>query len=401
MKLDSKTIAALTLDGKRDAIHFDDAMPGFGFRLRLSGSKLQRSWVVQYKRGNKSRRITLGRVEVLGAEAARAAAKKALAQVSLGGDPQAERQERRAKDRHSLLSEIDRYLVAKQARPRTLIELRRYLTGPAFKPLHGMPVDVVARRDVADRLEDIERESGSIVAARARAALSTFYVWAMRKGMVELNPVVGTEPPNAGKPRDKVLGDDQLAAIWRACDDNEYGKIIKLLILTGCRRQEIGDLRWSEINLDEGTFTIPAERSKNEHEHTLPLMPMVLEIIGSVPQRATRDQLFGQRSHGFTTWHVGKRVIDDRSGVAGWVVHDIRRSVATGLANLGVLPHVIEAVLNHQSGHRAGVAGIYNRSRYEREVRAALALWANHVQTIVTGQKRKVLPLAIGGRTTI
>src|SRR5262249_24139624 len=117
MKLDSKTIAALTLDGKRDVIHFHDAMPGFGFRLRLSGGKLQGSWWAQYKRGKKPRRTTLGRAEVLGAEVARAAAKKALAQVSLGGAPQAERQERRAKDRHSLLSEIDRYLAAKQARP--------------------------------------------------------------------------------------------------------------------------------------------------------------------------------------------------------------------------------------------------------------------------------------------
>jgi integrase len=392
MKLDSKTIAALTLDGKRDVIHFDDAMPGFGFRLRLSGGKLQRSWVVQYKRGNKSRRITLGRAEVLGAEAARAAAKKALAQVSLGGDPQAERRDRRAKNRHSLLSEIDRYLAAKQARPRTLIELRRYLTGPAFKPLHGMPVDVVARKDVADRLVDIEHEHGSIVAARARAALSTFYVWAMRMGMVESNPVVGTIQPDAGKPRERVLGDSELAAIWRACGDNDHGRAIRLLILLGARRHEVGGMRWSELDpLEDGRWRLPAARSKNGRAHAWPLLPMALDIIKGVPRMVSRDHLFGVRADGFRSWHAAKRTLDERSGVRDWTVHDLRRTVATRLNDLGVLPHVVEQILNHQSGHRRGVAGVYNKSPYEREVRNALGLWCDHLRSIITGGDRRVL----------
>jgi integrase len=392
MKLDSKTIAALTLDGKRDVIHFDDAMPGFGFRLRLSGGKLQRSWVVQYKRGNKSRRITLGRAEVLGAEVARAAAKKALAQVSLGGDPQAERQERRAKGRHSLLSEIDRYLAAKQARPRTLIELRRYLTGPAFKPLHGMPVDVVARKDVADRLVDIERESGSIVAARARAALNTFFGWAMQMGIAERNPVVGTIQPNAGEPGDRVLSDDELRRIWLACGDGDHGRIIQLLILLGARRQEVGGMRWSELDpLEDGRWRLPAARSKNGRAHTWPLLPMVLDIIKGVPRMVSRDYLFGVRADGFRSWHAAKRTLDQRAGVTGWMVHDLRRTVATRLNDLGVLPHVVEQILNHQSGHRRGVAGIYNKSPYEREVRNALALWEDHIRTLVEAGERRVL----------
>ena len=391
MKLDAKTVAALKLDGKQDAIFFDDAMPGFGYRLRRSGGKVRRSWVAQYKRAGATRRITLGSAEVLGAETARAAAKKVLAKVALGEDPARERADRRDKDRLSLRSVVAEYLAAKEVRPRTLSELRRYLTGSAFKPLHSVPVDVVTRKDVASRLLAITREHGSVVAARARASLNTFYGWAMRMGIVEFNPVVGTIQPDPGKPRDRVLSDDEIVRILRTCGDDKYGKIIWLFFLTACRRAEIGDMSWSEVDLERGTFTVPASRSKNGRPHTLPLMPMALNIIKSMPKMASRDQLFGERSHGFTTWHVGKRALDARSGVVGWSVHDVRRSVATKMADLGVLPHVIEEILGHVSGHKRGVAGVYNKSGYEREVRAALGMWEDHIRTLVEGGERKVL----------
>ena len=120
-------------------------------------------------------------------------------------------------------------------------------------------------------------------------------------------------------------------------------------------------------------------------------MPMALDIIKSVPQMATRDQLFGLRSHGFTSWGRNKPELDKRSGVADWVVHDIRRSVATRMADIGITPHIIEEILNHVSGHKGGVAGIYNRSSYDREVRAALAMWEDHIHALVDGGERKVL----------
>jgi integrase len=140
-----------------------------------------------------------------------------------------------------------------------------------------------------------------------------------------------------------------------------------------------------------GVWTLPAARSKNGKQHQLPLMPLALDVIAAVPRLATRDTLFGMRGGGFTSWSGAKRELDARSGVTGWTVHDIRRSMATGLANLGVQPHVVEQVLNHQSGHKRGVAGVYNRSSYEREVRAALALWADHIHALVEGGERRVL----------
>jgi integrase len=160
-----------------------------------------------------------------------------------------------------------------------------------------------------------------------------------------------------------------------------------------CRRSEVGGLSWSELKLEAGTWTLPAERSKNGKAHTLPLLPMALAIIKAVPRMATRDHLFGVRANGFTPWEDAKAALGARSRVTGWVLHDIRRTVATRMADLGIAPHVIEQVLNHVSGHKSGVAGIYNRSSYEREVRAALALWHDHLRSIVEGSERKIVSM--------
>ena len=401
MNLNAKTVAALKLDGKSDVIFFDDAMPGFGYRLRLShdGKRVLRSWVVQYKRAGATRRMLLGSAEVLSAEAARTAAKKVLGRVALGEDPAADRRERRDKDKLSLRSQVDDYLAikARELRPHSLRDVTRYLTGPYFKPLHGIAIDKVSRKDVASRLVVIAREHSNVVAAKARDTLSAFFVRAMQNGIAESNPVVGTRRPQGNKPRERVLSDSELVALWNACKDDDCGRIFRLLILLGQRRSEIGGMRWSEFDNPEqpAAWTLPAERSKNGRAHTLPLMPMVADIINSVPRMVSRDQLFGARSEdGFASWNKGKIALDRRSGVANWTPHDIRRSVATKMADIGVQPHIIEQVLNHQSGHKAGPVGIYNRSSYEREVRNALALWEDHVRALVEGSERKLIPYA-------
>jgi integrase len=397
MKLTAKAVAALTLPaGKSDVIFFDDTMPGFGFRLRAGANgKVMRSWVCQYRRAGATRRVLIGNAEVVGAEQARVAAKKVLGAVAMGQDPSADRASRRDKDRASLRALIEEFLAAKerQLRARSFVEVKRYLTTGYFKPLHSLPIDQISRRDVSARVVAIARESGAPTAARAKGALSNLFVWAMQMGLVESNPTIGSAQPEEGKPRSRVLADEELAAIWRACAGDDYGRVIKLLILSGCRRAEIGDLRWSELDDPEqpSSFTIPASRSKNKRPHTLPVMPMMGEIITGVPRLASRDQLFGLRSHGFTAWYDGKPALDKRSGVRDWVVHDLRRTVATRMADLGVQPHIIEAVLNHYSGHRAGVAGTYNRSPYANEVRNALASWHDHLRTIIAGGERKVL----------
>jgi integrase len=397
MKINARTIAALKLPrGKNDAIYFDSDIPGFGLRLRVSGAQVRRSWVAQYRSFGRTRRVLLGSAEILGAEQARAAAKKVLARVTLGHDPQAEKIARRQKDTHSLRSVVADYLTFKQrtVRPRTYGEIVRYLTGHFFKPLHNIPIDQITRKDVAARLTKITLENGSITASRARIALSGFYAWALGQGLAEANPVIGTTSAQEAKPRERVLDDGELAAIWKACDDDAFGKVIRLLILTGARRAEVGGMRWSELDFERGTWTIPAERVKNGRQHTLPLTPFAISIIESVPRRVGRDHLFGTRSDGgLSHWHAKAEQLDRRLTIKPWRIHDLRRSLATRLCDLGVAPHVVEQILNHQSGHRAGIVGVYNKSRYEREVVTALSMWTDHILTLVKGGERKVVSL--------
>jgi integrase len=401
MKLTLKNIGELRLDGRTDLIVFDERLPGFGFRLRRShdGKREMRTWILQTKREGRTNRMKLGSAEAgaMSADAAREKARKLLNRIADGEDPQAAKRERAAKNKRTLGALIETYLEHKQVKPHTLMDLRRYLN-LNFKPLHAIPVDRVSRQDIAARLVAIQGESGDIVAAKARAAMSGLFVWSMQMGLVEANPVIGTRKPSEGEPRERVLSDDELCKIWLACNsDDDYSRVIRLLILLGARRQEVGGMAWPELTLDgpQPSWTLPAARSKNGKAHKLPLMPMALAIVRSVPRMATRDLLFGARApSGLSGWARAKAALDQRCGITeSWTVHDLRRSTATGMADIGIAPHIIEHILNHRSGHKSGIAGVYNRSPYERETRAALAMWEDHIRTLVDGGARKVIPL--------
>ena len=398
MKLTKDTVAKLTLPAdKRDAIFFDDEIRGLGYRLRRSpNGQVRASWILQFRAAGRARRYLIGAGDV-SAQAARAKAQKLKGQIWQGEDPQADRRDQRDRDKVTFANTAIQFLAAKEGdglRPRTLFQLQRYLLdGPYLRAFHALPLDRVSKRDIAARILRISNENGPAIAREVRSALSGFFVWSRRMGLCEANPVIDTAKPKTNGPRERVLSDDELRKIWLACEDDDYGRIIRLLILTGCRRGEVGDMRWSEI--DGGKWTIPSVRSKNGRAHALPVLSAMGTILDAVPKMATRDALFGQRSRGgFTAWSWKdcKPALDRRSGVSAWTVHDIRRSVATRMADIGIQPHIIEAVLNHQSGHKGGVAGIYNRSSYEREVRNALALWSDHVRALVAGgESKKIL----------
>jgi len=398
VKLTKQNLPAIEADFKRkgvaDAIFFDDEVKRFGLRLRASG---RRSWIIQYEKWGRSRRVTLGNEAVITPEQARHLAKQELAKVDLGADVAADRADAKVKEKRLFKSVVDQYLQARgidlrkgELRQTTLTEVTRYLIRD-FKRLHNMPLSAIERADVASILRDKANAGSPIAADVARSVLATFFGWCVEQGFVDTNPVGKRSKKSRRQSRDRVLDDAELAAVWKACANDDYGKIVRLLIITGARRDEIGGMRWGEFDIDNRTWTLPAERAKNNRALKLTLPGLAWEIVESTTQRAFNDHLFGIGKNGFNNWFSTKRALHQRSGTKGWTVHDLRRSAATGMANIGVQPHIIEATLNHVSGHKAGVAGIYNRSSYEREVRNALALWAEHIISITTGEQRKVI----------
>jgi integrase len=255
------------------------------------------------------------------------------------------------------------------------------------------------------RIAEIATDHGTVTAARARSALSAMFNWAIREGLeITANPVLGTNRPATPRSRERTLSDSELAEIWTALGDDDYGRIVKMLILTGQRRDEVGGMRWVELNLSKRVWTIPGTRTKNHREHSLPLTDSAISLLP--PTSNTREHVFGDgprrkgdQQRGFSGWSKSKQMLDARIlakrrelGVNGepkaplsnWWLHDLRRTAATVMADrLRVLPHIVEAILNHVGGHRAGVAGVYNLARYEDEMRAALTAWADHIDRLL------------------
>lgn len=397
MRLTQKTFNSATLPtGVTDKIFFDDALPGFGLRIREGG---KRTWIAQYRAGATQRRVTLGTVETLDADAARKAARDVLAKVHLGQDPQAEKIEaRKPKPKELTVGDaIERYLqlAEQKLKPSTYygvdLHLRKH-----WKALHIHELRKVERRHVAAELGKIATSSGPVGANRSRAALSSLFTWAIGEGLADANPVIGTNKATDEIARDRVLTDEELGLIWRYAGDGDYGAIVRLLALTGQRREEVGGMLWSELDLEGGMWRIGAERTKNARPHEVPLSPAAVSILRGLNRREGRDLVFGAGDGSFSGWSKGKsgldgrmtkalRQTDDAAKLTPWRLHDLRRTCATRMADLGILPHVIEAVLNHVSGSRAGVAGVYNRSTYAAEKRAALDLWSGHVARLIEG----------------
>jgi integrase len=375
MKLTQSSIAKLT-SSKADEIFFDDELPRFGVRLREGGS---RKYIVHYRQAGIQRRHTIGSVATLTLDEARKRARKILVAVYDGRDPAAEKETKRAASSLIFAAVAADFLGACRLKPKTLYEYDYYLK-KLWKPLHKLALGDISRQVVASHLRIIAKENGTVTSNRARSTLSSMFAWAIGEGLCESNPIIGTNVQEE-KPRERVLTDAELAAIWKAAPDDDYGRIVKLLMLTGQRRDEIGALRWSEIDADAKLIALSSTRTKNGIEHRIPLSGEAIAILKGCVRH--RDLLFGLGPNGFAAWSRKKRELDKACNIKDWTIHDLRRTAATRMADLGIQPHVIEAVLNHVSGHKAGVAGIYNRSTYAAEKRAALDLWAGHVKLIL------------------
>ena len=438
MKLTAKNLPQLRLPiGKTDHLYWDDEIPGLGLRLRAGGS---RNWVFQYALGDKQRRVSLGtaspesfktakerdehgkdRIIKLGI---REQAAQLHARVKLGEDPASDKTEnrKRASDTFDAIAKL--YLLAKRrsTRASSYGETERHILKHA-KPLNELQVSKIVRRDIATLLATIRENSGPVAANRVRSTLSDFFSWAMSEGIdsIENNPVLHTNKAEEVS-RERVLKDFELRIIWKCCGDDDYGSILKLLMLTGQRADEIASLMRAELgtttvpekrisdgiklpSFDVDAIDLPGERTKNKRPHIIPLSRAAMEILAARPDRANNDGtlrefVFGVGQRGFSGWSRCKERLDERIAkelgkpLDRWTPHDLRRTLSTLMNDrLGVLPHVVEAILNHVSSHqsgKSGVGGVYNKALYLRERVEALNLWADHLDAIVSDENKVV-----------
>jgi integrase len=370
--------SARSLDpkGKDDLIRFDDKFPGFGVRVRGKN----RSYIFQYKIGTRNYRMSCGAVGVVSAKAARETAQGFETALHRGENPALDRRAQRHRDGHTLAAAVEAYLEAMRGklRPNSILSAQTGLLGH-WRKFHGRLLDEITAREIKEHLIKIEERSES-AAERARSSLSALYAWARERFMCETNPTVDLGKRRAYQPRERVLDDKELGALWLAASSGgDYHQIIRLVLLTGCRREEIAALKWSEIDLEKRTITIAKERTKNKKTHLVPLVDDALAIL----QERQRDgeHVFGRGKHGFKGFYLCQCALDQKLQFSeGWTTHDLRRTVSTGLGRLSVQPHIVDAVINHLPAklHRT-----YNVYTYDAEKRTALETWQNHIRICI------------------
>jgi len=418
IKLNGRTVSGLTCPpGKTEVTYWSDDLPGFGLRCRRQGGvraladqRVVRTWWVKYRtKAGAPGNHALGSPDTKPPVPFARAEKKAgelLAEVKLGGDPagDASKAKRAIKHATKLSDLIVEYLAHQEPRlkPRSYTELKRHLEAHA-RPLHGRRARELTQTDIVELLEGIGK-AAPVTANRVRASLSAMFAWGMKAGRVQANPVTSTFKPSDEKPRARVLRDAELVLIWRATDGGaDHDRNVRLLMLTGARREETAGMARPEITVhSDGTATwvLPAERAKNGLPNQLTLPRMAVDLLPPPRTRETgeiRELIFGEGEGPFSGWSRCKQRLDARIAkfnggkpIAPWVLHDLRRTFVTRLNDMGVEPHVIEALVNHAGGRaKAGVAGVYNLAEYADQKRAALALWCNHIAALVGEAKAK------------
>jgi integrase len=384
--------------GKRDVIVFDDALPGFFIRKFANG---RASYGVKYNIGPKQRKLTFGAVIPGVLSEMRKKASEVLARARIGQDVTAEKRAAAGKRTITLAQGVSLYLKDREPnlRPRYFAEIKRQLEKD-WKPLHKKLADAITRQDVIAEIDRVAVRQGNIAADRAHTALGGLYTWLIERGICMVSPTLNIGRRADIRARNRVLSEAELVEIWHACRDDDYGRIVKLLILTGQRRQEIGDLMWSEVNLAARQIELPAERTKNHRPHLVLLADEAHAILTGIEVRDGHEFVFGRGEGGFSGWSKAKAELDQRirssrkaalikKPMTPWVLHDLRRSFITHINERKIaLPHVVEALANHVSGHLAGVAGVYNKALYLDERRQAIDLWGRHLAAMIDGHPR-------------
>ena len=398
-RITKQSVDALHPDAK-DRFLWDDEFKGFGVRITPKGAK---SYVLQYRMGGReapSRRATIGRHGSPWTPAtARKEAERLSIMVHQGIDPvQADHERRRQAVDLSFEAYVDTFVdfyLKKRWKqwPLGAGVLRR----EAVPVLRRKPLPQIMRSDLSqiwDRLGD-----RPAVARLTHATLRKLFRWAMSRGDLDRSPLEGVEAPPPVPARERILTDEELALVWRKSESLSYpfGSLIRLLMLTGQRRDEVASLEWSELSRDDGLWTLPSHRAKNRKPHLIPLSVMVVKVLDDLvggdkwPANGLVFSTTGKTTvSGFSKV---KRQLDEQmqadlaDAFKPWRLHDLRRTAATGLQRLGVRFEVTEAVLNHVSGSRGGIAGVYQRHDWADEKRQALEAWGHFIQDVLEGTK--------------
>jgi integrase len=383
MKLTLNRIDGLKCpEGKRDMLVFDDEQRGLGVRVTASGGK---TYLAQYSCHGQKRRVPLGSCSAVSLAKARDAVCAIMGDVAKDVDPAAERKKAKAHEALTLSALLMDWQALHLAtkRPSYASDAVRAVRN-AFACYLDLPAADLSRAAVVKVLDAMARKGSTAMAARTAAYGKAAYGWGVKRGALSANPFLNL--PVAPTPRrERVLSDDELAAIWRATDGSgPFNGIVRLLILTGQRRDEAVGMTWVELSGDFSTWVIPASRTKNGTTHIVPLASPAQDLLRSLPQF---DGLVFPGLRGvFNGWSKAKAALDARSGVTTWRLHDLRRTAATGLQRLGVRLEVTEQILGHVSGSRAGIVGVYQRHDFASEKRAALDAWGERVVAIVEGR---------------
>jgi integrase len=370
---------------KSDVVYWDASCPGFGVKVTPKGRKV---FIILYRTGgagSKLRKYTIGPYGRVTLHQARVAAQKVFAAKLDGRDPAAEKREAKRRvvaDRVEDL--LETFISQRLSQNRSGGEIARLLRREVGKPWAGRSVHEITKRDVVEVLSAIEQRGAPGTANKTLKSIKTFLRWCVGRAVLDRSPAEGVPLPAKEVARDRVLNDTELAQVILAARKigGPYGGIVELLALTGQRREEVAGLPWEELDFAQRIWTIPKARTKNAKAHIVHLSREALTVLKCADQRGPLVfSLLGTKR--FQDFTHAKRRLDQLSGVTGWRLHDLRRTCVSGLARLGVAPHVADKILNHQFGAISGVAAVYQRHHFLAERQEALERWGVHITHII------------------
>ena len=364
-----------------ETVFWDDSVPGFGLKVTPLGRKV---FIVLYRTKDgfgRLRKYTIGTHGQTTLAIARIAAQKVLADRNEGKDPAAEKRNLRKKVVTDTIEEVVKeYRLRHVDALRSARETNRIIETEVLSRWKDRSIHEITRRDVLTALDGIVARGSPAVANYTFTVVRAMFNWAIGRGILEKSPCNGLSKPTPVNTRSRTLSDNELQAIIFAArrTTRPYGAIVELLALLGQRRSEVSEMTWHEVDMEKKVWTIPALRAKNGRTHFVHLAPRAVEIIRAQTKRG--DFVFQTASgQKFTAFSQMKAQLDNECGVKDWVLHDLRRTVVSGMASLGIAPHVADKVLNHQSGTISGVAAVYQRHEFLTERKAAMEMWDRHV----------------------